>query len=68
MAELEKVAWNVSKIIGPLQIIGPLHKGLVSIGSISLGAAFVAGRKRVPYPAAGKRHLLINYFYLFIIW
>ena len=35
------------------------NKGLLSIGSISLGIALVAGRKRVPYPAAGKRHLFI---------
>jgi hypothetical protein len=37
------------------------NKGLVSIGSISLGTALVAGKKRVPKPAAGKRHLLIIY-------
>jgi hypothetical protein len=37
--------------------------GLLIIGSISLGTAFVAGRKRVPNPAAGKRHLLIINFY-----
>src|SRR6185437_5669078 len=28
--------------------------GLSTMGSISLGCAFVAGRKRVPRPAAGK--------------
>src|ERR1035441_6866415 len=31
--------------------------GLSTIGSISLGIAFVAGRKRVPSPAAGKTAL-----------
>jgi hypothetical protein len=40
-------------------------KGLVSIGSISLGTALVAGKKRVPKPAAGKRHFLIIKSYLF---
>jgi len=25
----------------------------------------VAGKKRVPYPAAGKRHFLIIHYYLF---
>ena len=43
------------------------NKGFVSIGSISLGTALVAGRKRVPYPAAGNKHLLINYQNLFIV-
>src|SRR2546428_3132912 len=32
-------------------------KGLSTNGSISLGEAFVAGRKRVPRPAAGKMGL-----------
>lgn len=31
--------------------------GLLTRGSISLGTSFVAGRKRVPNPATGKRHL-----------
>src|SRR5579863_2702854 len=31
--------------------------GLSTTGSISLGCAFVAGRKRVPRPAAGKTAL-----------
>src|SRR5215467_8172470 len=31
--------------------------GLSTIGSISFGCAFVAGRKRVPSPAAGKTAL-----------
>src|SRR6202163_197666 len=31
--------------------------GLSTSGSISLGCAFVAGRKRVPRPAAGKTAL-----------
>ena len=31
--------------------------GLSTSGSISLGCAFVAGRKRVPQPAAGKTAL-----------
>ena len=31
--------------------------GLSTIGSISLGVAFVAGRKRVPSPAAGTTAL-----------
>lgn len=33
--------------------------GLSTIGSISLGCAFVAGRNRVPNPASGKTALLI---------
>jgi hypothetical protein len=33
--------------------------GLSTRGSISLGCAFVAGRKRVPSPAAGKTALVI---------
>jgi hypothetical protein len=33
--------------------------GLSTSGSISLGEAFVAGRKRVPRPAAGKTALRI---------
>ncbi|MNE84386.1 hypothetical protein D3C80_1812880 [compost metagenome] len=36
--------------------------GLLMIGSISLGMAFVAGRKRVPSPAAG----MITFFTFFI--
>src|SRR5260370_2661027 len=32
--------------------------GLSTIGSISLGEAFVAGRKRVPSPATGKTALV----------
>ena len=32
------------------------NKGLVSIGIISLGAALVASKKWVPYPAAGKNN------------
>ncbi|AAP77176.1 hypothetical protein HH_0579 [Helicobacter hepaticus ATCC 51449] len=31
----------------------------MSMGNISLGIAFVAGKNLVPYPAAGKRHLFI---------
>ena len=34
-----------------------LDDGLVDEGSISLGCALVAGRKRVPSPAAGKTAL-----------
>ena len=34
-----------------------LNDGLVHQGSISLGCALVAGRKRVPSPAAGKTAL-----------
>jgi hypothetical protein len=30
------------------------------MGSISFGMAFVAGKNRVPYPAAGNRHFLIT--------
>lgn len=30
------------------------------MGSISFGIAFVAGKNRVPYPAAGNRHFLIT--------
>jgi hypothetical protein len=43
------------------------NSGLLRIGSISFGTAFVAGRNRVPNPAAGNRHLLIifSYFYIF---
>src|ERR1041384_7896254 len=33
--------------------------GLSTSGSISLGCALVAGRKRVPRPAAGNTHLRI---------
>jgi hypothetical protein len=33
--------------------------GLSTSGSISFGCAFVAGRNRVPNPAAGKTALLI---------
>ena len=33
--------------------------GLSTTGSISLGCALVAGRKRVPSPAAGKTAFLI---------
>src|SRR5688500_10523259 len=33
--------------------------GLSTIGSISLGEAFVAGRKRVPRPATGNTALVI---------
>lgn len=33
--------------------------GLSTIGSISLGQAFVAGKKRVPKPAAGITALVI---------
>ena len=33
--------------------------GLSTTGSISLGLAFVAGRKRVPMPATGKTAFLI---------
>ena len=44
------------------------NKGLVRIGSISFGIALVAGKNRVPYPAAGKRHFLINFItYIFFI-
>jgi hypothetical protein len=32
------------------------------MGSISLGIALVAGKKRVPYPATGNRHLRIETF------
>src|SRR6185369_17816168 len=35
-------------------------RGLSTTGSISLGCALVAGRKRVPRPATGKIALLIN--------
>jgi hypothetical protein len=35
------------------------NNGLVKIGSISLGTALVAGKKRVPYPAAGNKHFFI---------
>ena len=35
-------------------------RGLVTIGSISFGIAFVAGKNRVPYPAAGNKHFLIT--------
>jgi len=35
-------------------------RGLVTIGSISFGIAFVAGKNRVPYPAAGNRHFLMT--------
>jgi hypothetical protein len=31
-------------------------RGFETIGIISLGMAFVAGKKRVPYPAAGNKH------------
>ena len=34
--------------------------GLSTTGSISLGVALVAGRKRVPSPAAGMTALLIR--------
>jgi hypothetical protein len=34
-------------------------RGLSTSGSISLGDAFVAGKKRVPRPAAGKTALRI---------
>lgn len=34
--------------------------GLVTMGSISFDIAFVAGKNRVPYPAAGNRHFLIT--------
>ena len=30
------------------------------MGSISFGIALVAGKNRVPYPAAGNRHFLIT--------
>src|SRR5690606_22714499 len=33
--------------------------GLLTMGSISLGMALVAGRKRVPYPATGNKHFFI---------
>jgi hypothetical protein len=38
-------------------------RGLVRIGSISFGIDLVAGKKRVPYPAAGKRQILIEDFF-----
>ena len=47
--------------------------GLSTIGSISLGQAFVAGKKRVPKPAAGITALVIffilksSYFYILIM-
>ena len=44
------------------------NKGFVRIGSISFGTALVAGRNRVPYPAAGKRHFLINDIILLLIF
>src|SRR5258706_9954402 len=37
--------------------------GLSTIGSISLGEAFVAGRKRVPSPATGKTALVTLVMY-----
>jgi hypothetical protein len=47
--------------------------GLSTIGSISLGHAFVAGKKRVPKPAAGITALVIfcilkSSFSFTIIW
>ncbi|GAA1170307.1 hypothetical protein GCM10009674_01920 [Nesterenkonia xinjiangensis] len=38
--------------------------GSSTTGSISLGMAFVAGRKRVPRPAAGITALLIGFMLL----
>jgi hypothetical protein len=38
--------------------------GLSTIGSISFGCAFVAGRKRVPNPAAGMIHFVIFHILL----
>src|SRR5215475_4762914 len=40
-------------------------RGLSTSGSISLGCAFVAGRNRVPSPAAGKTAFDMRIFYLF---
>jgi hypothetical protein len=40
--------------------------GFVRTGNISLGIALVAGKKRVPYPAAGKRHFEIIVVNLFV--
>ena len=42
-------------------------RGLLTMGSISLGMDLVAGRNLVPYPATGNMHFLIikfaTYFY-----
>src|SRR5208337_603424 len=40
--------------------------GLSTTASISLGCAFVAGRKRVPRPAAGNTALRIRFFMLLL--
>jgi hypothetical protein len=39
--------------------------GLSTMGSISLGCAFVAGRKRVPSPAAG---MIAFFTFMFSPW
>jgi hypothetical protein len=41
--------------------------GLVNTGNISLGMALVAGKNRVPYPAAGNKHFLIIFYPKYII-
>ena len=40
--------------------------GLSTMGSISFGVAFVAGRKRVPYPAAGITAFRIGCLVIYI--
>jgi hypothetical protein len=38
------------------------------MGNISLGLAFVAGKKRVPKPATGKTALRIAFMLKFLTW
>ena len=44
-------------------------RGLSTIGSISLGLALVAGKKRVPIPATGKTHFLMGFILVsYFVW
>ena len=62
MVQVKKLGKMVPIIEDIMKLVR--NKGLVNIGSISLGTALVAGRNRVPQPAAGKRHFLIIFLLL----
>ena len=58
---------NINSVIPALMASSTAYwiKGLSTIGSISFGFAFVAGKKRVPIPATGKT-ALVTFFIFFL--
>src|SRR5512146_1715285 len=61
MARLEAPVTNTRRVAPAASASSTAYwmSGLSTTGSISLGEAFVAGRKRVPRPATGNTALVI---------